>query len=439
MSSFKEITNNHSNEEVPQSETVSAFRITQIIIGIAITLPAFLVGAELMHALGFIRGVSAISIAGLTLTIIASVTMLAGARSRLSTYKLIQTGFGKTGAKVVNLLLSLTFLGWFGVTIQLFGVACQQTFSTVIGSMPSMSLLIVLGSILMVLTTVFGFRAIDTLARFAVPLLLLLLIAGIYRILSGYPLSELFMLKGDENTKITSMGMGISTAISGFMLAVTILPDITRFTRNKRDCPKAALFSFGLGYPLVLILAGIPVLVTGDKDLVATFIHINLGVPALLVVIFATWTTNISNLYSCSLALAQIFPRIHDWLLTAVAGLIGAMFALMGIMSHFIDFLLILGIAIPPVAGIYLTEYFLSEKVTGRSGNNGREKEIRPGAITAWLSGVAIAFLSTYEFISISSVPAIDGILAASLTYFFIQYIFRDIQKNLENESNPGT
>ena len=434
METIDQLTENYSRHRVPDNATVSGLRIVQIVIGIAITLPAFLVGAELTNALGLVRGIIAITVGGLILSIIASLSMLAGARSRLSTYKLVQAAFGDTGAKVVNLILSFTFLGWFGVTIQLFGTACVQTLSTISGSDIPMYVVILTGSFFMILTTIFGFRAIDALARFAVPLLSLLLVAGLYRILSDYALPDLFMMEGEENARLASVGMGISTALSGFMLAVTILPDITRFTRHKKDCPKAALFSFGIGYPLILILAGIPVLVTGNKDLVATFIQINLGIPALLVIIFATWTTNISNLYSSSLALAQIFPKIRDWYLTAIAGLLGAALALMGIMDHFIDFLLILGVTIPPVAGIYLSEHFLFGDENSASSSKDSKSNFRPEAFIAWFFGVFIAFLSSYEFMQLSNVPAIDGIVVAALTHIFLCRYFKKTRLSWKKE-----
>lgn len=53
-------TDNHSNSVVPQNETVNGFRIGQIIVGIAITLPAFLVGANVIRAVGLRDGVIAI-------------------------------------------------------------------------------------------------------------------------------------------------------------------------------------------------------------------------------------------------------------------------------------------------------------------------------------------------------------------------------------------
>ena len=110
-----DITSNYSHDSVPDDQTVSGIRIALVIIGIAITLPAFLLGAKIIVALGFIRGSLAIVAGGLIIAAVGMLTMTVGATSRLSTYLIIQFPFGRTGGRWVSLFLSITLLGLRGL------------------------------------------------------------------------------------------------------------------------------------------------------------------------------------------------------------------------------------------------------------------------------------------------------------------------------------
>ncbi len=203
----------------------------------------------------------------------------------------------------------------------------------------------------------------------------------------------------------------------GFIVGATISPDIARFSRRPSDGPKAALLSFGLGFTLVLICAGLPSIVTGDKEITASLVNIGLGLPALLVIIFATWTTNISNLYSSSLALAKVFPHAQDWMITTLLGGAGIVLAMLGIMGHLTDFLALLGITIPPIAGIYLTDYFL-RRPGSRSTETGHRLTINTRAFASWATGIAVALISSRHLVDLTGIPACDAIIAASTVYY---------------------
>ena len=48
--------------------------------------------------------------------------------------------------------------------------------------------------------------------------------------------------------------------------------------------------------------------ISGEWNPVLGVQELRLGIPALLLIIFATWTTNDKNLYSGGLALTNVFP-----------------------------------------------------------------------------------------------------------------------------------
>ena len=46
-----------------------------------------------------------------------------GARTGFNSYLLVRLAFGDSGARLVNLAFSVSLLGWFGINLNLFGLA----------------------------------------------------------------------------------------------------------------------------------------------------------------------------------------------------------------------------------------------------------------------------------------------------------------------------
>ncbi len=407
------LTDNHSRGPVPDRETVSGTAIAVVIIGVSITLPAFLVGTELIGALGLVRGGLAIFFGGLLTACVGYLTMLVGTETRLSTYNVILFSFGRAGSHIVNLILAITLFGWYGVTAALFGRALSQTVESTFQVLVSPHIFTIAGGVLMVVTTIYGFRAIDRLSRIAVPLLAALLLYGVWAVLDGASVEELSGVSGRPHEGLASISAGISIVIGSFFLGVTLVPDLSRFARGRRDAITGAFLSYGIGFPVILLLSGLPVLVSAEPDLITSMTSLGLGIPALIVMVFATWTTNINNLYSASLSIARIMPKVRDWVITLVSGVIGSLLALAGIMDHFVGFLILLGIIVPPIAGVYLVNYFLIRPTRVNVQQLDAVPNFRWDAIGSWAIACALGFLERAQGWSITSVTAIDTLLIA--------------------------
>lgn len=409
---------NHSNEAVPAEELVSGFRIAQIYIGISIALPAFLVGAELLGSLGLVRGVIALMLGAIALVLASSLTMRVGAKTRLSTYKIIESVFGLNVAKFINLILAVTLVGWYSVTVSLFAQALDASIQDLVDVRGSIVLYKVIGAIVMALLTLQGFKGLDRLSRLIVPLLSGIMLFAFALIYTSYSPAKLFEPQ-TLNASIATIGAGASILIGTFMVGVTIAPDIARFAKSSKDGTLASMISYGIGVPAVLFLAGAPVLITGTTNFIGSLVSIGLGWPALFVIVFATLTTNIGNLYSMSLSLGQILPSAPDRTITLWCGVAGGLLSLAGIENYFIPFLLFLSVTVPPIAGIYVTCYLLLR----RSSTDRTLKKARWHAPVSWLAGSSVALLTTNTNVVLTSAPAIDSIVVASAIYYLLSRI----------------
>jgi cytosine permease len=202
------------------------------------------------------------------------------------------------------------------------------------------------------------------------------------------------------------------------MVAVTIAPDITRFLRSPRDVVIGMLVSLGCALPVLLLLSALLAVIYGNANLIGILVAAGVGAPALLVIVLATWTSNDKNLYESALSLATLFPQRERWQLTALAGVVGTGLAAVGIFEHFIELLIFLGIAIAPIAGVYLVDFWLAP---ARFTQAIQPPQVRWPSFVAWICGILVGFAvlphSSHglELVRLTSIPTLDALLAAAL------------------------
>ncbi|MEM7317199.1 MAG: cytosine permease, partial [Planctomycetota bacterium] len=195
---------------------------------------------------------------------------------------------------------------------------------------------------------------------------------------------------------------------------------------RKSDAVPASILSYGLGYPCILLLAGVSVLNSDAPDIVSAMELMGLGLPALFVMVFATWTTNVNNLYSASLSVARVVPGYSDWKVTTVCGVVGTVMAAAGIMNHFIDFLILWGVFIPPIAGIYLSDFFFrGDSEIRRHDDKARTESVFSwSAGGAWLLGSGWGTLAYFlPSITVTGIPAIDTLCVAVVAYVLLRRV----------------
>lgn len=181
----------------------------------------------------------------------------------------------------------------------------------------------------------------------------------------------------------------------------------------------AAVLAYGVGFPMVLALAGIPTLAAGQNDLILLITTLGLGGAAMAILILSTWTTNAFNLYVCTLVLGTVLPRQRSWRLTVVAGLLGTAFCFGGIGDAVVPYLTFIGAVIPPIAGVYLADFWVV-----RMGTSADVAMLGPGvrwdAVLSCAAGSLLAFFADRYQLSVTHVVPLDAILSAFLVYVLV-------------------
>ncbi|MCF7928284.1 MAG: cytosine permease [Spirochaetales bacterium] len=418
---------------VPEKEQKGWLKIGIIFWGIAVCLPAFLVSGMVAGParLGFSIGV--FIVAALILGLIAILTGIIGANTKLSTGLSARYTFGLFGANVFQIALFFGAWGWFGVQLgfMVAGLGDGGLQMVLGGAMPVWSLKII-GGVLMTLTAMFGFKAIEKLSLVSIPLLLIIIIATIVSVYGGETtLATVSRITGEG---AMPFGVAVSVVIGSFIVGALIAPDVTRYAKSKAAGGWGMAFGMIIGFPLVLILGGIMVKgAGGEVDFSKVMIENNAGfwvVLAIITIILAAWTTNDNNLYSGALSLNAMFPKLKKWIITVASGGIGTVLALLGINTSggFQMFLTYLAILIPPAAAVMVVDYFFF-----RSERNKEYKaeeienvpKFRVIPFVSWMVGTAFGFVIQYTALQLTSVTALDTIIVGAIVYFIIMFATR--------------
>jgi cytosine permease len=394
--------------KVREDETVSGWSVGLVIFGICLTLPSLYTGAAAAHNLGVIGTVQAIGIASLVLASMSIPAAIVGAKTRLSSYLIIEFVFGRRGADFVNALLALTLIGWFAVTAGFFGQTLEIAFSEILGYSPSVWLLTLVSSALILMTTLFGFKAIDRLSLFAVPLLILFLIYVANLSLASVSFSDLLDIPGNDPDYFST---AVSTIIGSLIVGVVLMPDLSRYARNTKDCITASILGNGLGNSFSMLIAVFPALATGLLDPMAYMIMLGVVFSAFIILVFATWTTNSVNLYSTTLAVAVILPKLSEWKLMIFCGIFGTAMAVAGLADYFITFLEWLGVIVPPIAGVYLTDYFLLKRTAFDLDMLEKVEDYDKAALVAWVTATFVSVLAFWFEVSMTGIASLDALL----------------------------
>jgi cytosine permease len=374
---------------------------------------------ELAQGIGLSKAIIATLTGALILSLMSIPAAIVGVKTRLSSYMIIEHTFGFAGAKFVNFWFGVFLLGWYAVTAELFGRTLFLAASelTTLG-IPEWGYT-VLSSALVTATTIYGFKAIDRLALVAVPFLLLALMAVVVLSLQKTAFSDLLLIEAEG----MDMPTAISAVVGAAIVGVVLTPDLTRYARNVRDCITASFLGQGGGMTIAYVVGMIPVLVWNELEPMNYMFMIGYGGMALAVIVFATWTTNVINLYSTALSARASVPLGQYRSVVIVSGIVGTIAAVVGISENLIEFLIVMGLLVPPIAGVYLVDFFYFK----RTDFSPQRLEGRPAIrVNATVVGLGTGIVSAWMFFSgrsLTSIGALDSLFISMAAYIALQKI----------------
>ncbi|MFV8981813.1 cytosine permease [Serratia fonticola] len=396
--------------------TASGFHIAMILLGIAVT-PVLLSSSSLGSQLSHSSLITVLVLGGLILAVLAAITISVGEKARLPTYGIVKYPFGERGAIAINILMAISLFGWIAVTANMFGHSVHDLLAQHGMNLP-IPLLVVIGCCIFVASTAFGFAVLGKVAQIAVPIIVLVLCYILYVATHGKV--ELVQSVGSMNT-----GVAVSTVVGTIIVLVATLPDFGSFVHNRKHALIGALLTFLVAYPLLYWAGATPSALSGQGSLLAAMAAFGSVLPAALLLVFACITGNAGNMFQGTLVVSTLLTRFPKWQITLVLGILAAIVGSMDIMTWFIPFLLFLGIATPPVAGIYIADFFLYRRNGYQESVLVAEPQIKLLTFVAWAVGSAVGFMTVNGIFTLTTIPSVDSILVACVGYALLSRIGR--------------
>ncbi|HAF2408357.1 TPA: cytosine permease, partial [Salmonella enterica] len=391
--------------------TASGLRIAMILLGIAVT-PVLLSSSSLGNQLSSSSLVTVVLLGGLILTILAAITISVGEKARLPTYGIVKYAFGEKGAIAINILMAISLFGWIAVTANMFGHSVHDLLLQHGITLP-VPLLVIAGCVVFVASTAFGFAILGKVAQVAVPIIALVLCYILY-------IATHSEVTAPAEVVSMNTGVAVSTVVGTIIVLVATLPDFGSFVHNRKHALISAAVTFLIAYPLLYWAGATPSALSGQGSLLGAMTIFGAVLPGALLLIFACVTGNAGNMFQGTLVVSTLLTRFPKWQITVALGVLSAIVGSLDIMAWFIPFLLFLGIATPPVAGIYIADFFLYRRNGYQELVLTQEPQIKVLTFVAWILGAAVGFMTVKGLFNLTSIPSVDSIVVACIAYILL-------------------
>ncbi|WP_235667765.1 cytosine permease [Candidatus Williamhamiltonella defendens] len=412
----------------------SLFTMVVVRIGIMTALGQFMLGALLGHTMSFYDALLATFLGSMLLECVSLGLGIAGAREGFSTSQLARwCGFGFYGSSLVSILIAFSLIGWFGVQNAILANGLNYAMN----NKPGFVICALLSGLGLTALITFGFRAMGWIAILTVPLFMLVVGCIVRELLAGHHVIDLMstLPKGEPMT----LGMAATAVGGGYIVAAISTADIGRSCQNGRHVFWMITLSIIAGEFVVNSIAILIAHALNTSD-VLTILTQTAGWIGLLSVILSALKINDSNLYSSSLALLSAVEvisgrRLSYVGLTLALGTVGTLLTVAGILEKFTDFLLLLGVMFPPVAGVMLCDYWLLKTHRVKLDESLRQQQLPDSKIlpaVGWNGVIAcLAGILTGLMIQMG-IPSLNSLLVSIMVYALLNsYPFKKADKRL--------
>ncbi|WP_204164674.1 cytosine permease [Nocardioides daejeonensis] len=338
---------------VPLHARKSLFSMAVVLLGFTVFTPTMLAGASLGTAFTFGDLLWVILAGSAILGGYVAVLGYIGARTGLTTVVMARYTLGTKGSKLASVLLGGTQIGWYGVIIGTIGALTAQALEW--DSWAAEAAVMIAASALMCLTACYGYRGMYWVSLVSTPLILLLAVWVVQRSLDevgGW--SGLF---DAEPQASMSIAVAITTVVGTFVSAGTQAPNWTRFSRSGRDAVIASALGFLIGNGLMILFGAVGAITFGQGDFVLVLYELGLVGWGLFLLFGNLWKSNADTAYAFGVAGAELFHRPSKIPFVVGGSVIGTVLALAGVHEHLVDYLVLLGIFIPPLGGVIIGDW----------------------------------------------------------------------------------
>jgi cytosine permease len=417
-----ELESEFEHTAVPLANRKSLTTVAAVWFGFPMILTNAIPGGIVVALLGFWPGIGAILVANLVMLVyVGLLSHRAGSTGESFALQATET-FGRVGYIVASGFLATIVVGWFAFNTGATGATLNSSFGW------NEKVVIVVAGVAFIAITFAGIRALSILGAIAAPLFILVAAIAIVIVARTNDLGAIFSYEGVGGTAAGTLtfGAAVSVIMATFADSGTMTADFTRWSKNGREAVLASATAFPVASMIAQVTGGIIVaagaiaapatdggnflpILTQDQGFVlsalaAVFVFVNLG------------SVCSHCLYNGAIGWSHLL-RGRMRVLTLVLGALGIAVALAGVWSHFLSWLVILSVFVPPLGGVLIADQVLLRKALSMRP----VQKIRATAFIAWAIGAAFAGLVHWQEPKYSD--AVAGLLSAVVAYLAVEWV----------------
>ncbi|MEA5453765.1 cytosine permease [Sinomonas sp. JGH33] len=408
-----ELESEFEHEPVPQNRRKSLLTVSAVWFGFPMILTNAVPGGVVVALLGFWRGLAAILVANLIMFVYVSLLSYRAGRTGESFALQATKTFGTIGYTLASGFLATIVVGWFAFNTGATGATANQAFGW------NEQLVVVLAGLAFIAVTYLGIRALSVLGAIAAPLFIVSAIIAVVIAAQSHNLGAIASYAGVGGGGLT-FGAAVSLIMATFADSGTMTADFTRWSKNGREAVLATATAFPVASVVaqltggVIVAAGaiagadkvggnfLPLLTDGQgvllSALAAVFVFVNLG------------SVCTHCLYNGALGWSHL-TKSKMRIMTLILGVLGLVAALAGVWNHFLDWLVVLSIFVPPLGGVLIADQI----VLWRRSAQRAVAKARPTAFIAWTIGAVAG--GSVHWLAPELSDAVSGLLVAIIAY----------------------
>ncbi len=374
--------------------------------GVAISLAEIWAGGFLAP-LGFWPGVWAILLGHLIGNTFMGLGGVIGSEHGIMSMVSVRPAFGVRGSNFAAVLNIVQLIGWAAIMLIIGGRAGAALGASAGGILATNAFWIVAIGIATLLWALGTGKTVWKLLQTAAVIALSLVILAMSWVSFGGLAPQAAVAACQPMAFMIGLDLVIAMPISWMPLVA----DYSRFARGTRP----AFWYTWWGYFLVsswMYVLGLQVaLTTGAADpgqlILQTMGGLGLAVPALIMVVLSTITSDFPDVYSATCSMLNISQKLSARTVMWIAGLLSIVVALVFPMEQYENFLFFIGAMFVPLFGVVLTDYFVIrrrrldlEDLFRHGGRYWYWKGFNPAALAAWAVGFAV-----FELMAVLKLP----------------------------------
>lgn len=375
-------------------QTKSLPSIFFVFAGFVLSVTAFLIGTKVGKSVTLGKGLAALLTGNMILAAYAGTIGLTGMKTRRSSTVMLRPVFGMQGQILVSALITFVNISFVSVYASMIGSQLASFFPVLSPYFGLFAFVIVIGAINLI-----GFKGLSILGKLGVPALAAFVVLGLIKVHSNVGFAQLAEAVPAEPMSWIAV---LSFVTASWITGGTLSSDLTRFARKPYY---VFIVTFGAFF-CVTILESVGLICSlgaGEGNLVTILDKLGLDTVAIFIYLILGLTSGQAIIYSFSLAVMNITKVLNGgeesrifnnqfWIVAGciIASVVGVIMTNTGLLFSFLNFIKLIGIAVPPVGGLIMAHFLIVERNFERPFET--IPSVRFPAFIAWICGVAGAY-----------------------------------------------